>query len=69
MSAREIIAEIEALSSDEKAKVIAYVQQLSENKSGATEPLVVRYVDRATAERARNEVFTKHAELLRKLAD
>jgi hypothetical protein len=66
MSAREIIAEIEALPSQERAEVVQYVTKLANgNEAGAKE---IRYATKEQCDRARDEVFTKHAALLEKLS-
>ncbi len=64
MSAREIIAEIEALPNNEKAEVVQYVTKMAD----ATTAKEIRYASKEQCERARDEVFTKHASLLEKLS-
>lgn len=66
MSAREIIAEIEALPSEEKAKVLRYVTSLSNDQTSASKE--IRYATKEQCDRAREEVFSKHAPLLEKLS-
>lgn len=65
MSAREIIAEIEALSENEKAVVVQYVAKLEKTQSAAKE---IRYASNEDFERVKQEVFSQHAPLLQKLA-
>jgi hypothetical protein len=65
MSAREIIAEIEALPKAEQAEVVDYVRTMCANNADANQ---VRYVSREKFERAKQAVFAKHAALLEKLA-
>lgn len=67
MSAREIIAEIEALPENEKAVVVQYVAKLERN---TTQPATkeIRYASDDDFERVKQEVFSKHAPLLQKLA-
>ena len=66
MNAREIIAEIEALPNEEKAAVVQYVTKITAaTQNGAKE---IRYATKEQCERAREEVFTKHAPLLEKLS-
>lgn len=67
MSAREIIAEIEALPENEKAMVVDYVTHLKPQSTGA-ESKQIRYMSDEDFERAQDEVFSKHAPLLKKLA-
>ena len=64
MSAKEIIAEIEKLAPEEREEVSAYVFEhaASSKKPSATQPVSAEF------ERIADEVFTKNAELFRKLA-
>ncbi len=67
MSAREIIAQIEALPENERAVIVQYVAKL---KPSAPEGpgKEIRYMSDSDFERAQQEVFSKHAPLLKKLA-
>jgi hypothetical protein len=69
MSAREIIAEIEALPQSEKAEVMDYVQSQLTQASTSTAPQnEVKYADPEKFKRAVKEVFATHAPLFKKLA-
>ena len=59
MNAAEVIAEIQKLPEAEQAVVVDFVKR----------ELAPRFRKKSTFEEAANEVFTKHAELLRKLAN
>jgi len=60
VSAAQIIEEIKALPPEERAQVVEFVKE--------TEKPAVSYIDQETFDAAVKEVFTKHRELLRKLA-
>ena len=60
MSAAEIIEEIKALPPAEQARVIAFVNDLNGH--------AVKYASDEAFQKAADEVFEKHRELLRKLA-
>ena len=65
MSAAEIIEQIKALPPQEKEVVVEFVRELqtaSDHKSGAS------YMNDAAFDAAREKVFAKHAELLKRLA-
>jgi hypothetical protein len=65
MSALEIIEQIKALPKEEQAKVVDYVQQLHAAGAPAVE---VHYLDEGAFDAAKERVFSKHSELLKKLA-
>jgi len=65
MSALEIIEQIKVLPPEEKAKVVDYVRQLQVGPSAMTE---VRLMDQAEFNAAKERMFSKHADLLKKLA-
>ncbi|MBM3837989.1 MAG: hypothetical protein FJ398_08485 [Verrucomicrobia bacterium] len=66
MSALEIIEQIKALPLEEKVEVAKFVQQLDLKAAASTvEP---RYMDEASFATAKQKVFTKHSDLLSKLA-
>ena len=65
MSALEIIEQIKVLPPEEKAKVVDYVRQLQVGPSAMTE---VRLMDQAEFNAAKKRMFSKHADLLKKLA-
>lgn len=67
MSANEIIDQIKQLPPGEQEQVIAFVKQLGYS-AGLREELPLRYMDEAKAKVASQEIFSKHAELFRKLA-
>ena len=74
MNATEVIAEIERLPAAEFAKVYSVVtarfDQLQETNGDAQTPQPkVRYADAAAFEAAAEHVFTRHDELLRRLAE
>ena len=62
MSAAEIIKEIKALPPQEQAQIVEFVKEMDGGQSA------VSYMDKETFEAAADKVFTKHSELLRKLA-
>ena len=64
-SALEIIEQIKVLPPEEKAKVVDYVRQLQVGPSAMTE---VRLMDQAEFNAAKERMFSKHADLLKKLA-
>jgi hypothetical protein len=66
MSAREIIAEIESLPSEEKAAVVQYVTKMTSGTQNGAK--AIRYANDADFERVKKEVFTHHAPLLEKLS-
>ncbi len=65
MSAREVIEQIKALPPEERAEVVRFLEQLDMNTAPTTKP---RYIDQASFKTAKQQVFTKHSELLNKLA-
>jgi hypothetical protein len=65
MSALEIIEKINALPPEEKAKVLDYVQQLQAGKAATGE---VSYMAQSEFDAAKERVFSKHSELLKRLA-
>lgn len=66
MSAREIIAQIEALPNEEKAAVVQYVTKMP--PAIPADGKEIRYASDADFERVKKEVFTIHAPLLEKLS-
>ena len=62
VSAAQIIEEIKALPPAERTQVIEFVTQLNQQPE-------VRYMDKETFRAAADEVFAKHGELLRRLAE
>ena len=65
MSALEIIEQIKALPPQEKAQVVDFVREM---EADTAQKLGVRYMDKATFKDAKGKVFSKHSELLSKLA-
>lgn len=65
MSAAEIIEQIKALPKIDRQRVVEFVRNI-DDQDVATPP--VKYVDDATFKAAKDRVFEKHEELLRKLA-
>ena len=65
MSAQEVIEQIKVLPLEEKAKVAYFVRAMEGEGAG---PERVTCMDDVTFDAAKKSVFTKHAELLRKLA-
>jgi hypothetical protein len=65
MSAVEVIEQIKALSPDEKAEVVKFMHQLDIKGVFSPEP---RYMDQISFEAAKRRVFSKHSDLLNKLA-
>ena len=66
MSATEIIEQIKQLPPAEQEQVLAFVKQLGAATTVREES--VRYMDEAKAKAVSQEIFSKHAELFRKLA-
>ena len=62
MTATEIIQQIEALSSEEKALVVEYLHQLQTQESA------LNYAEAAAFDEAVEHVMTHHAPLMKKLA-
>jgi hypothetical protein len=65
MSALEIIDQIKILPPEEKAKVVDYVRQLQADRSTMNE---ARLMEKAEFDAAKERMFSKHSELLKKLA-
>ena len=65
MSAAEIIEKIKALPPEEKAVVVDFVREL---EAGSGQQSGALYMNDAAFEAAREKVFAKHAELLKRLA-
>ena len=65
MSAQEVIEQIKLLPPEEKARVADFMQTM-ENEEAQKKR--VTCMDDVTFDAAKKSVFTKHAELLRKLA-
>jgi hypothetical protein len=69
MSAREIIAQIDALPPEEKAILFDYVRRAEAKCAAICGKKEIRYATESEFERVNDEVFTKHAPLLKKLAE
>ena len=65
MSALEIIEQIKVLPPEEKAKVVDYVRQLQTDRSAMNE---VHLMEKPEFDAAKERMFSKHSELLKKLA-
>ena len=65
MSALEIIEQIKALTPEEQAEVIKFLREI---ESSLASTKGAGYMDPAAFESAKKEVFSKHSELLKKLA-
>ncbi|MBM3835091.1 MAG: hypothetical protein FJ403_17820 [Verrucomicrobia bacterium] len=65
MSALEVIEQIKALPPEEQAVVKDFVREMETKASSSSD---VRYMDDATFAVAKEQVFSKHAELLSRLA-
>jgi hypothetical protein len=65
MSAQEIIEQIKSLPPEEKAEVMKFVHQIEAAVHSGDK---AQYMDPTTFESAKEKVFTKHSELLNKLA-
>jgi hypothetical protein len=65
MSALEIIDQIKVLPPEEKAKVVDYVRQLQADRSAMNE---AHLMEKAEFDAAKERMFSKHSELLKKLA-
>jgi hypothetical protein len=69
MTARQIIQEIETLSTEERREVLASLQErVKEEGASYKASSVVRYLDSETARPMIKEILTEHADLFRKLA-
>ncbi|HLP78596.1 MAG TPA: hypothetical protein VK327_16950 [Candidatus Paceibacterota bacterium] len=66
MSATEIIEQIKQLPPAEQEQVFAFVKNLGSAATMREES--VRYMDESKAKAVSQEIFSKHAELFRKLA-
>ena len=66
MSALEVIEHIKALPPAEKAQVVDYIRQMDAN---AEQEPQGQSMDTSVFSAAKEKVFAKHAELLKKLAD
>ncbi len=67
MSATEVIEQIKQLPRVEQEQVFAFVRTLASSMEVREAP-GVRYMDPEKAKAASQEIFSKHAELFRKLA-
>ena len=65
MSALEVIEQIKALPPEEKAEVVEFVHQLDVSQPISAE---TRYMDQASFQKAKQRVFSKHSDLLNRLA-
>jgi hypothetical protein len=61
MTAHQVIDQIKALSSEERAKVVGFIHEME--SEGAE-----RTMDRKTFEQSAKQVFDRHAELMHKLS-
>ena len=64
MSAAEIIEQIKALSPEDQARVAEFLRECASGQAGAAP----RIMEDATFKKAADATFSKHDELLRKLA-
>lgn len=64
MSASKIIEQIKRLSPDERAEVLAFVRALPDEDTSSE----VRYISNASFAEVAPQVFARHRELMRKLA-
>lgn len=69
MTANEIIAQIEALPPEEKAVLVDYLRKVDEELRVIRGNKEIHYVTEAEFNRAQEQVFRKHAPLLKKLAE